>query len=125
MPQNRLQVAGNQSVTEEQVLKGSCPFLYAWDGEKYEFVTDLLWGAPIGLPAALGVWASSDPSELVRIDGLVVDDGKVKIRVTEELWKPPSSTISNCGWSTTRKTSRPPATCGWCPARPATKECCC
>jgi Flp pilus assembly protein TadD len=87
VPQNRLAVAGNQSVTEEQVLKGSCPFLYAWDGKEFRFVTDLLWGAPIGLPAAPGVWVSSDPSELVRIDGLVVEDGKAKMRVTEELWE--------------------------------------
>lgn len=87
VPQNRLAVAGNQRVIEEQLLKGSCPFLYAWDGEKFRFVTDLLWGAPIGLPAAPGVWVSSDPSELVRIDGLAVDDGKARLRVTEELWE--------------------------------------
>lgn len=87
VPQNRLGVSGNQSVTEEQVLKGSCPFLYAWDGEKYTFVTDLLWGAPIGLPAAPGVWVGSDPSELVRIDGLVLDGGKARLRVSEELWE--------------------------------------
>ena len=27
----------------EQILKGSCPFLYAWNGERYEFVTDVMW----------------------------------------------------------------------------------
>lgn len=87
VPQNRIAVAGNQRFTEEQVLKGSCPFLYAWDGEGFGFVTDLLWGAPIGLPAAPGVWVGSDPSELVRIDGLKVEDGKARLRVTEELWE--------------------------------------
>ena len=87
VPQNRLAVAGNQSITEEQVLKGSCPFLYAWDGQEFRFVTDLLWGAPIGLPAAPGIYVSSDPSELVRIDGLKIEDGKARLRVTEELWE--------------------------------------
>ena len=87
VPQNRLQVEGNQRVVEEQLLKGSCPFLYAWDGERMAFVTDLLWGAPLGLPVAPGVWASSDPSELVRIDGLVADDGVYDLRITEELWE--------------------------------------
>ncbi len=87
VPQNRLQVAGNQRVVEEQLLKGSCPFLYAWDGEQYAFVTDLLWGAPLGLPVAEGVWASADPAELVRVDGLVADDGVYRLRVTEELWE--------------------------------------
>ena len=87
VPQNRLDLEGNQQVVEEQLLKGSCPFLYAWDGEQYAFVTDLLWGAPIGLPAAPGVWVSSDSSEIVRVDGLVDQDGVYAMRLTEELWE--------------------------------------
>ena len=87
VPQNRLQLAGQQQIVEEQLLKGSCPFVYAWDGEKFAFVTDLLWGAPLGLPVAPGAWASSDPSELVRLDGLVAQDGVYQLRVTEELWE--------------------------------------
>ncbi|MEE9562494.1 MAG: FG-GAP-like repeat-containing protein, partial [Thermoanaerobaculia bacterium] len=70
VPQNRLDVQANQWIVEEQLLKGSCPFLYAWNGEEVRFVTDLLWGAPLGLPVAPGVWASSDPQELVRVDGV-------------------------------------------------------
>ncbi len=87
VPQNRLDLKGNQQVVEEQLLKGSCPFLYAWDGEKFAFVTDLLWGAPLGLPAAPGVWVGSDPSELVRVDGLKEDRGRYALRITEELWE--------------------------------------
>jgi len=87
VPQNRISVSGNQRIVEEQLLKGSCPFLYAWDGERFVFVTDLLWGAPLGLPVAPGAWASADPSELVRIDGLADDGGVYRLRVTEELWE--------------------------------------
>ena len=87
VPQHRLDLEGNQMVVEEQLLKGSCPFLYAWDGEQYAFVTDLLWGAPLGLPAAPGVWVSSDPSEIVRVDGLKLKDGHYSLRLTEELWE--------------------------------------
>ncbi len=87
VPQNRLEVAGEQRIVEEQLLKGSCPFVYAWNGEKFEFVTDLLWAAPIGLPVAPGVWAPADPSELVRLDGLVDDRGVYRLRLTEELWE--------------------------------------
>lgn len=85
VPQNRIQPKGDQRIVEEQLLKGSCPFLYAWDGERFVFVTDLLWNAPIGLPVAPGVWAGSDPSELVRIDGLAGD--RFELRLTEELWE--------------------------------------
>jgi hypothetical protein len=87
VPQNRLAVAGRQTVVEEQVLKGSCPFLYAWDGERMAFVTDLLWGAPIGLPYAPGQFIPADPSELIQIPTLVARDGAFEVRVTEELWE--------------------------------------
>ncbi|MEM9554400.1 MAG: FG-GAP-like repeat-containing protein [Acidobacteriota bacterium] len=87
VPQNRLDVARNQRIVEEQLLKGSCPFVYVWDGERFAFGTDLLWASPIGLPAAPGVWVDSDPRELVALPDLVVDDGQYRLRVTEELWE--------------------------------------
>ncbi|HKV12025.1 MAG TPA: FG-GAP-like repeat-containing protein [Thermoanaerobaculia bacterium] len=87
VPQNRLDVKGDQRIVEEQVLKGSCPFLYAWNGETFAFVTDLLWNSPVGLPVAPGVWAGSDPGELVRVDGVKAEDGLYRLRLTEELWE--------------------------------------
>ncbi len=90
VPQDRLDVAGGQTLTEEQVLKGSCPFLYTWNGRRIGFVTDLLWNAPAGLPAAPGVWVPADPRELVRIDGaepLPGRPGVYDLRITEELWE--------------------------------------
>jgi Flp pilus assembly protein TadD len=87
VPQNRIQPRGDQRVVEEQVLKGSCPFLYTWDGERFAFVTDLLWNAPIGLPVAAGKWVGADPEELVRVDGARAAGGVYRLRVTEELWE--------------------------------------
>ncbi len=92
VPQNRLRPETNQSVVEEQILKGSCPFLYTWNGEETVFVTDLLWGAPIGMPVAPGAWAPSDPHELVRVDGAEprqLEPGVLAydMRITEELWE--------------------------------------
>ena len=87
VPQNRLQPQIDQRIVEEQVLKGSCPFLYAWNGERFAFVTDLLWNSPVGLPVAPGVWAGADPHELVRVDGARPVDGIYRLRVTEELWE--------------------------------------
>ncbi len=87
VPQNRLRVDGDQRLVEEQLLKGSCPFLYAWDGQELAFVTDLLWGAPLGLPVAPGAWASSDPRELVRLAAALTGDGTYRLRITEELWE--------------------------------------
>jgi Tfp pilus assembly protein PilF len=87
VPQNRLQPQIDQRIVEEQVLKGSCPFLYAWNGERFAFVTDLLWNSPVGLPVAPGVWAGADPHELVRVDGARPVDGIYRLKVTEELWE--------------------------------------
>lgn len=76
-------------VEEEQTLKGSCPYLYAWDGEKYVFMTDCLWAAPLGLQVARGVVAKDRPWEYLKIDGEGIKprDGKYDFRITEELWE--------------------------------------
>ena len=87
VPQQRLQPKGNQTIVEEQLLKGSCPFLYAWDGQRMEFVTDLLWNAPLGLPVAPGAWAAADPRELVHAPAARADGGIYRLRVSEELWE--------------------------------------
>lgn len=77
-------------IEEEQVLKGSCPYLYSWDGQKFAFVTDCLWAAPLGLQVAAGVVQPDRPWEYLKIDGDFVSqtkDGKYELRLTEELWE--------------------------------------
>ena len=36
-------------IAATQRLKGSCPWLFAWNGREMAFVTDLLWRSPLGL----------------------------------------------------------------------------
>ena len=76
-------------VEEEQTLKGSCPYLYAWDGEKFVFQTDCLWAAPLGLQVARGVVAKDRPWEYLKIDGANIKprDDCYEFRITEELWE--------------------------------------
>ena len=71
------------------MLKGSCPYLYVWDGERYRFVTDLLGAAPLGLQLADGVIASDNPREIVKIDSdlMAEQDGEYVFQFTEELWE--------------------------------------
>jgi tetratricopeptide (TPR) repeat protein len=87
VPQDRLAVGGDTHVVETQLLKGSCPFLYAWNGREMAFVTDLLWAAPLGMPVRPGTWASADPAELVRVAGALPRGEAYELRVTEELWE--------------------------------------
>ncbi len=76
-----------REVEEKAGLVGSCPFLYAWDGEKYEFITDILTVTPLGLPVAPGAYVPPDHDEAIRLtsDQLVPRDGWLDVQVTEEL----------------------------------------
>jgi len=90
IPQNLLAPESRLTFTEKQeLLKGSCPYLYTWTGEKYEFFTDLLWAAPIGLQFGEGITAPTRDWEYLLIPGerLVPEDGQYRLQVTEELWE--------------------------------------
>jgi len=65
----------------------SCPYLYAWNGERFEFVTDFLGGGEMGYRLAPGAWSDPDPDERVRIapGRLAPRDGAYELRVTNEL----------------------------------------
>ena len=65
----------------------SCPFLYTWNGTRFEFVTDFMGGGEMGAWAGPGVWNSPDPDEYVRIRGdqLRPRNGRYELRVTSEL----------------------------------------
>ncbi len=89
IPSNIIQPAANQPIVESQRLLGSCPYLYTWTGSNYEFFTDLLWAAPIGLQFADGVTATPREWEYLKIPGdrLVPHDGEYRLSITEELWE--------------------------------------
>ena len=73
---------------ELTIQEGSCPYLYAWDGEGYRFITDFLGAAPLGLPLAEGRYIESDPEELVWIgneETFVPRNGNFELQITEEL----------------------------------------
>jgi tetratricopeptide (TPR) repeat protein len=81
----------DQDVVTEQRLKASCPFLFAWNGTKMDFVKDAVpWGSAIGLRintigtakiATTGEWYK------IRRDQLVPHDGYYDLRITAELWE--------------------------------------
>ncbi|MFM7075179.1 MAG: CRTAC1 family protein, partial [Planctomycetaceae bacterium] len=88
VPQNVIGPPADTLVCEEQILLGSCPYLYVWDGERFVFATDLLWGAPLGLQRSEGVLMPARAREWLKIDApLVPRDGRYELRVTEELWE--------------------------------------
>lgn len=89
IPQSVVQPKADELVNEIMVNKTSCPFVYAWNGERFQFVTDLLWNAPLGLQLADGVIAKDRPWEFLKISGdqLIARDGHYDLQVTAELWE--------------------------------------
>ena len=47
--QAEFDLAADQEVVATQRLKGSCPWVFAYDGTGMQFVTDFLWRSPLGL----------------------------------------------------------------------------
>jgi tetratricopeptide (TPR) repeat protein len=87
--QNEPQQKVNQTRTfpEAQRLSGSCPMIFTWNGDKFEFITDVLGVAPLGASSGDGNYFPVDHDEYIQIpaQSLRERDGHYEIRVTEEL----------------------------------------
>ena len=76
------------TLDELTVPAGSCPYLYAWDGERFRFVTDILGAAPLGLPLTQTRYIDADPEEYLALGDeqrFPPKDGAYELRITEEL----------------------------------------
>ena len=75
------------SVNELDRKPSSCPYLYAWNGERFEFITDFMGGGEMGYLEEPGRYNTPDPVEYVRIRGdqLKERNGRYELRVTNEL----------------------------------------
>ncbi len=72
----------------DQRLGGSCPFLFAWNGKEFAFVTDCIWRSPVGLKINAQATAGVNQTEdwvKIRGDQLAPQGGFYDLRVTAEL----------------------------------------
>ncbi len=88
--QSEFDSAADRVLLAQQRLKGSCPWLFAWNGREMGFVTDLIWRSPLGLrinaQATAEVLMTEDWVKL-RGDQLAPRDGEYDLRITAELWE--------------------------------------
>jgi tetratricopeptide (TPR) repeat protein len=80
----------DEAIVAEQRLKGSCPWVFAWDGSRMGFVTDFLWRSPLGLRInAQDTAGVTQTEDWVKIAGsqLTPRNGYYDIRITAELWE--------------------------------------
>jgi len=92
VPQNLFDQKAKSVVKEIQQLKGSCPFVYALNGETgvWSFVSDALGRSPIGLLYDGVHLAGWDAREWLFIDGATLRAdaaGRLQVDYTEELWE--------------------------------------
>ncbi|MFL6227156.1 MAG: FG-GAP-like repeat-containing protein [Pyrinomonadaceae bacterium] len=78
---------GALKIEELNRKPSSCPYLYAWNGHGFEFITDFMGGGEMGYLEEPGRYNQPDPVEYVRIRGdqLKERGGRYELRVTNEL----------------------------------------
>jgi hypothetical protein len=90
----------DEDVLELETLKGSCAFLYAWDGKRFRFIYDVMWRSALGMPVGImgagegngggTIYAPAAASqEYLRLPGSALQprDGRYVLQFTEELWE--------------------------------------
>ncbi len=74
-------------VREKLGPPSSCPYIYVWNGREFEFFTDVLDAAALGVPLGNGkFWPHADKEDLI-IPGSVLKekDGQLLLQMTGEL----------------------------------------
>ena len=82
--------APDREITATQRLKGSCPWVFARDGDTFHFVKDFLWRSPLGMRINSQDTAGVDQTEdRILIPGSLLkpDHGDYEIRITADLWE--------------------------------------
>jgi tetratricopeptide (TPR) repeat protein len=87
--QNEVRQAASRlaSYKEAPRMAGSCPMVFVWNGNRFEFISDVLGVAPLGASSGDGEYFPVDSDEYLELPPGVpaVRGGKYEIRITEEL----------------------------------------
>jgi tetratricopeptide (TPR) repeat protein len=71
VPQDETELATKTSlsITELDRRGSSCPTLFAWNGTKYEFISDVIGAAVVGHWVSPTAKNNADPDEWIKVDG--------------------------------------------------------
>jgi hypothetical protein len=91
-PDNTIQAelnvgCGPATIEENNRKGGSCPVLFAWNGERFEFITDFLGAGSVGELEGDGSTRPPRPEESVKIEPrqLALKDGHYVVRIAEPM----------------------------------------
>jgi thioredoxin-like negative regulator of GroEL len=88
--QAEFDMTANNVLRAEQRLKGSCPWLFTYDGTEMRFVKDFIWRSGLGIrinaQETAGIMQTLDR---VKIPGEYMEprNGYYDVRITAELWE--------------------------------------
>lgn len=82
-----LAAGARHMITETQRQLASCPVLFAWNGERFEFVSDVLGVGGIGFLLEPGSYSTPRPWEFFRLPegALVPRDGRYALKIAEPM----------------------------------------
>jgi Tfp pilus assembly protein PilF len=87
--QDEIEVASNKpaSILELDRRGSSCPVLFAWNGNRYQFITDMIGAGVVGHWIGPNQRDVPDPTEYVKVDGSIakVRNGKLSFRFMEPM----------------------------------------
>ena len=89
VPQDEIDLAAAKpaSIMELDRRGSSCPVLFAWDGTKYGFVTDVIGAAVVGHWVSPTATNQADPDEWIKVNGsqLKARNGYLSLRFGEPM----------------------------------------
>jgi Tfp pilus assembly protein PilF len=89
VPQDEIDIDPSKTLALQELDRrgSSCPVLFAWDGTKYEFISDVIGAAVVGHWVSQTASNESDPDEWIKVDGidLKAQNGRYSLRFGEPM----------------------------------------
>ena len=89
VPQDEIDISAAKPLALKELDRrgSSCPVLFAWDGTKYQFVSDVIGAAVVGHWVSPTATNKADPDEWIKVDGsqLKARNGYLSLRFGEPM----------------------------------------
>jgi tetratricopeptide (TPR) repeat protein len=89
VPQDEIDISAVKPLELKELDRrgSSCPVLFAWDGTKYQFISDVIGAAVVGHWVSPAATNQSDPDEWIKVEGsqLKARDGYLSLRFGEPM----------------------------------------
>lgn len=89
VPQDEIDLDANKTVALKELDRrgSSCPVLFAWDGTRYKFISDVIGAAVVGHWVSPTATNQNDPDEWIKVDGddLKAHNGLYSLRFGEPM----------------------------------------